>query len=128
VEQDLNTEVQNLNRTIDDLTLDDILADHTASAVFLDYCQNVEHNAEPFEFVSGIVNGSSRNTLYTTYVAPTGAKVLNFTEGGGTGIKQRLDADHNDAAAWEDARDLFKVEIGRNELPRFKKRKQVVLR
>jgi hypothetical protein len=128
MEQDLNTEVQNLNRTIDDLTVDDILADAAATTVFLDYCRNVEHNEDPFDLVVGIAKGTSRNTLYTTYVAATGSKALNFTEGGGADIKRRLDADHNDGAAWDDAKTLFIQEIKSNELPRFKKKKQVVLR
>jgi hypothetical protein len=128
MEQDLNPEVQNLNRTIDDLTLNAILADNAIANVFLDYLKKDENNPDPFELVHGITTGANRQTLYATYIASTGSKRLNLTEEGGDDIQRRLDANHNDGNAWQDAKKHFMMEIERNELVRFKKKLRAVLR
>ena len=77
VEKGVVREAARLNKALEALTLDMILATPALFTPFHAYCNNVEHNPEPLEFLRDVRANVAAPTLIATYVRDGAPKEVN---------------------------------------------------
>jgi hypothetical protein len=118
-------EIRTINDALTAATVDNILQDAGKARAFLAYCDLVEHNPEPFEFLMRFQRGDSKDALFRDCIPEGAPKQLNLSDNAGKVVIEALTQNHSDATAWGACRLLIIAEIGKNELPRFKKKYKI---